>query len=189
MLLPAACLFLRRYKSRTDDKQPISVSVGSVCLDTLQIVIAHTIYSRVTTPDRKIKPVEYELWFFSGQAYCVHVHVTPDRRGSLNLPQHIINVWDMDRPQNTRLSCLCDTPCRFYLSVPANVWNIKHHRSLPTTRFAFGHRKSVRVCSPNGIRSRAWLRISQERNVRRFSCAVRVTRTDHDTCALPIFCY
>ena len=50
-------------KSRTDDKQPISVSVCSVCLDTLQIVIAHTIYSRVTTPDRKIKPVEYELWF------------------------------------------------------------------------------------------------------------------------------
>ena len=60
-------------------------------------------------------------------------------------------------------------------------------RSLPTTRFAFGHRKSVRVCSPNGIRSRAWLRIYQERNVRRFSCAVRVTRTDHDTCALPSF--
>ena len=76
-------------KSRTDYKQPISVSVDSVCLDTLQIVIAHTIYSRVTTPDRKITPVEYELWFFSGQAYCVHVHVTPDRRGSLNLPQHI----------------------------------------------------------------------------------------------------
>lgn len=93
----------------------------------------------------------------------------------------------MDRPQNTRLSCLCDTPCRFYLSVPANAWNIKFHRSLPTTRFAFGHRKSVRVWSPKGIRSRAWLRISQERNVRRFSCAVRVTRTDHDTCALPIF--
>ena len=63
----------------------------------------------------------------------------------------------------------------------------KSHRSLPTTRFAFGHHKSVRVCSPNGIRSRAWLRISQERNVRRFSCAVRVTRTDHDTCALPSF--
>lgn len=63
MLLPAACLFLRRYKSRTDDKQPISVSVDSVRLDTLQIVIAHTIYSRVTTPDRKITPVEYELWF------------------------------------------------------------------------------------------------------------------------------
>ena len=50
-------------KSRTDDKQPISVSVDSVRLDTLQIVIAHTIYSRVTTPDRKITPVEYELWF------------------------------------------------------------------------------------------------------------------------------
>ena len=60
-------------------------------------------------------------------------------------------------------------------------------RSLPTTRFAFGPRKSVRVCSPNGIRSRAWLRISQGRNIRRFSCAVRVTRTDHDTCALPSF--
>ena len=33
MLLPAACLFLSRYKSRTDDKQPISVSVDSVYLD------------------------------------------------------------------------------------------------------------------------------------------------------------
>ena len=30
--------------------------------------------------------IEYELWFISGQAYCVHVHVTPARRGSLNLP-------------------------------------------------------------------------------------------------------
>ena len=37
-------------KSRTDDKQPISVSVDSVRLDTLQIVIAHTIDSRVTSP-------------------------------------------------------------------------------------------------------------------------------------------
>ena len=61
MLLPAACLFLRRYKSRTDDKQPISVSVGSVCLDTLQIVIAHTGISRVTTPERLTTPLEYEL--------------------------------------------------------------------------------------------------------------------------------
>lgn len=37
-------------KSRTDDKQPLSVSVDSVRLDTLQIVIAHTIDSRVTSP-------------------------------------------------------------------------------------------------------------------------------------------
>ena len=70
---------------------------------------------------------------------------------------------------------------------PGKRMKYKSHRSLPTTRFAFGHRKSVRVCSPNRIRSRAWLRIYQERNVRRFSCAVRVTRTDHDTCALPSF--
>ena len=61
MLLPAACLFLRRYKSRTDDKQPISVSVDSVRLDTLQIVIAHTVISRVTTPERLTTPLEYEL--------------------------------------------------------------------------------------------------------------------------------
>ena len=65
MLLPAACLFLRRYKSRTDDKQPISVSVDSVYLDTLQIVIAHTVISRVTTPERLTTPLEYELWFLS----------------------------------------------------------------------------------------------------------------------------
>ena len=82
----------------------------------------------------------------------------------------------MDRPQNTRLSCLCDTPCRFYLSVPANAWNIKFHRSLPTTRFAFGHRKSVRVCSPKGIRSRAWL---QKQPVGNISVAFRVRFVSH----------
>ena len=43
-------------KSRTDDKQPISVSVDSVRLDTLQIVIAHTGISRVTTPERLTTP-------------------------------------------------------------------------------------------------------------------------------------
>ena len=80
MLLPAACLFLRRYKSRTDDKQPMSVSVDSVYLDTLQIVIAHTIYSRVTTPDRKITPVEYELWFLSINSHLARWYKSPSRR-------------------------------------------------------------------------------------------------------------
>ena len=47
-------------KSRTDDKQPLSVSVDSVCLDTLQIVIAHTGISRVTTPERLTTP--HRIW-------------------------------------------------------------------------------------------------------------------------------
>ena len=67
-------------KSRTDYKQPISVSVDSVRLDTLQIVIAHTIYSRVTTPDRKITPVEYELWFLSINSHLARWYKSPSRR-------------------------------------------------------------------------------------------------------------
>ena len=47
-------------KSHTDDKQPISVSVDSVRLDTLQIVIAHTGISRVTTPERLTTP--HRIW-------------------------------------------------------------------------------------------------------------------------------
>ena len=89
--------------------------------------------------------------------------------------------------RKTHAFLVCVTRLTDFSVGPGKHMKYKSHRSLPTTRFAFGPRKSVRVCSHNRIRSRAWLRISQERNVRRFSCAVRVTRTDHDTCALPIF--
>lgn len=64
MLLPAACLFLRRYKSRTDDKQPLSVSVDSVYLERCNRDCTHWDFSD-NHSERLTTPLEYELWFLS----------------------------------------------------------------------------------------------------------------------------
>ena len=79
MLLPAACLFLRRYKSRTEDKQPISVSVDSVYLERCNRDCTHWDFSD-NHSERLTTPLEYELWFLSINSHLARWYKSPSRR-------------------------------------------------------------------------------------------------------------
>ena len=79
MLLPAACLFLRRYKSRTDDKQPLSVSVDSVYLERCNRDCTHWDFSD-NHSERLTTPLEYELWFLSINSHLARWYKSPSRR-------------------------------------------------------------------------------------------------------------
>ena len=78
--------------------------------------------------------------------------------------------------RKTHAFLVCVTRLTDFSVGPGKRMKYKSHRSLPTTRFAFGHRKSVRVCSPKGIRSRAWL---QKQPVGNISVAFRVRFVSH----------
>lgn len=89
-------------KSRTDDKQPLSVSVDSVRLDTLQIVIAHTIDSRVTSPTGQFQTgriwimISHSFSRYALLSHCARIaqlsfclHTYPCRRLAFN-PRKVV---------------------------------------------------------------------------------------------------
>lgn len=55
-------------------------SAWIVCTLNAAIVIAHTVISRVTTPERLTTPLEYELWFLSINSHLARWYKSPSRR-------------------------------------------------------------------------------------------------------------
>ena len=125
MLLPAACLFLRRYKSRTDDKQPFSVSVDSVYLERCNRDCTHWDFSD-NHSERLTTPLEYELWFIrpSSRSITAQLRLLLFPRAS----SHSVSWWlcALSLPSTgflARLSvslqiCLPDSSLKFWQLVP-----------------------------------------------------------------------
>ena len=66
-------------KSRTDDKQPLSVSVDSVCLERCNRDCTHCDFSD-NHSERLTTPLEYELWFLSINSHLARWYKFPSRR-------------------------------------------------------------------------------------------------------------
>ena len=66
-------------KSRTDDKQPLSVSVDSVYLERCNRDCTHCDFSD-NHSERLTTPLEYELWFISINSHLARWYKSPSRR-------------------------------------------------------------------------------------------------------------